>query len=112
MAISHDVDYSIQIPENESNPSSQNEYSNNLKKFVDFVESKLEEAISLFEVIGDKSNDKSKELQRTKINEFISSLNLLQTCLNTLYSYVIRTHQPFGFQLLRIVSKVFISDSF
>ena len=61
LAISYDVDYSIQLPENESNPSSQSEQANNLNKFVNFVQTKLEDAITLFDVIGDKNNDKSKE---------------------------------------------------
>lgn len=102
------MDFSIQLPENESfsNPSNLNGQPSNIDKFVNYVQVKLDEAIALFDVIGDKNNDKTKELQRTKINEFISSLNLLQTTLNTLYSFLSRSNQPFNFQFLRLIGQV------
>ena len=73
LAISYDVDYSIQLPENESysNPSNKDGQMSNIDIFVNYLQTKLDEAIALFDVIGDKNNDKSKELQRSKINEFI-----------------------------------------
>lgn len=78
-----------------------------LKKFIDNVGLKLQESIELFEIIGDKnSEERMKEIQRQRINEFISNLNYVQTLVNWLFSFASRSIQPFNKQILKIIEKV------
>ena len=113
MATSCNIDHSIKLKNLEYlswKPTGENAKINeksSLKKFIDNVESKLEEAIELFEIIGDKnSEERMKEIQRQRINEFISNLNYVQTLVNWLFSFTSRSIQPFNKQILRIIEMV------
>lgn len=76
-------------------------------RFIDYLVGRLQEAFELFEILGDKSNDeRKKEIQRGRINEFISNLNFVQSTINWLYYHVPSSSQPFNTQVLRIIEKV------
>ena len=78
-----------------------------LPALIDHLDVKITEAIELFDIIGDKSNDeKLKEIQRRRINEFIANLNMIQSMLNWLYTNSTRSLQPFNAHIVRIFEKV------
>jgi hypothetical protein len=111
----NDIDYSKIVKAERSSSRSRSSFNlnnaipNNLDHFIDMVEKKLNESIELYDSIhSDKSsNDKSrKELQRSKIDELISSANFFQTLLNWLIMFTTRSLQPLNLQILRLIPLV------
>ena len=105
--MSYDVDYSLHQIFDKTKKMEESRTSGLLAKFVVFCQLKLEETIELFEIIGDKSQDeKLKEIQRLRINEFISSLSFSQTLINWHLSYMSRSLQALNPQILYLLPKV------
>lgn len=102
-ATANDVDYSI-IFNNTVNFNLQHQTKNmsSLNKLVSHIQSKLEKSVELFEVIGDVS-EKNKAVQMSNLNEFISSLNFLQSTLDWLFSYESKALQPYNTELARLI---------
>ena len=109
------MDYSkLTINEFESN-NNKIEFSNrlmtsgnNLNRFIDLIEIKLNESIELHDLINENSADEKmkKELQRANIENLLSSANFFQTLLNWLILFTTRSLQPLNLQILRIIPLV------
>jgi len=76
-------------------------------RFVEYLEKRLDESYELFEVLGDKSSEeRRKEIQRGRINEFISSLNFVQTMISWLYAHLPGSLQAFNRRTFGLVERL------
>jgi hypothetical protein len=107
LATANSIDFSIKVGVINNIASKKLDEKFYFNDFLKFLDLKISEAISLFDIIGDKNNDeKLKEIQRQRINEFISSLNFIQTMLNWFYSSMSKSVQPLDSKILMIFQKV------
>ncbi len=80
-------------------------------RFIRYLEKRLDESYELFEILGDKTNvEKIKDIQRGRINEFISSLNFLQTTIGWLYAHLPGSLQAFNRATFKIFAKLCLVD--
>ncbi len=93
-AVSYDLEHS-------------NSNEENLKRFIDLVESKLIESIELYECLNKTDPDcATKKMQHSKIEQLLASATFFQTLLNWIILYTMRSLQPLNSQILRIIPLV------
>ena len=108
----NEMDYSlgIRIRQEDDFQLVLNEFKmENLKRFVDFLEMKLKQAIELFEFVKEENIDDTSsaaavvELEYTKSQQHMSAVVFLQTVFSFFGYYMMKCSQPMNRELLRLV---------
>jgi hypothetical protein len=104
LTVKSDIEFSFSLQY--SNPNQiLNSKVDNLRHLIDFLESRVQKAIDLNELINNDPEAR-KKIQRENIDTMISSLNLIQSTINWFIAYISRSLQPLNLEIMRLIPLV------
>ena len=109
-----EIDYSVSIERSANKQSIKPTKLENLHKFINFLEVKVNQAIELFDFVSEDNIDKEqngtssteKETHNYNSPQHLDAVNFLQSTFYLFSYYIMKSYQPISTEMLRIVPQV------
>ncbi|RNA03229.1 proteasome activator complex subunit 4B-like [Brachionus plicatilis] len=107
LALSHvtDVDYSASINSSSNIQKNKNQMKN-MKRFIDYLEKRLDKGIELFSSVSDSVEDEAAKLADSKSPQHQSAINCLQTIFAWFGYYIYKSYQPVNRHIIRLIPQL------
>jgi len=108
-----EIDYSTSIERSNNKLHIKPTKLESLHKFINFLETKLNQAIELFDFVSEDnidsaSNSNEKETKNYNTSQHLDAVNFLQTTFSLFGFYLLKSYQPINPEVIRIIPQVII----
>lgn len=108
LALTHvtDVDFSVSFDSSFRPPKTDQYQMKNMKRFVDYLEQKLNKGIELFELVEDVKEETQDQTTNYRSPQQQSAINFLQTIFAWFGYYIYKSYQPVNPEIIRLIPQM------
>ena len=107
-----EIDYSTSIERSTNKQNIKPTKLESLNKFISFLESKLNQAIELFDFVSEENidstsaNTNDKDSKNYNSSQHLAAVNFLQSTFSLFGFYLLKSYQPINPEVIRIIPQV------